>query len=171
MVRRRFLEGRRFKLDLEVEITSALSFSVGELGALIVDGLLYLEDEGLLFPGVTSPAAGDRLIGASIYAAGYARSHDVDGWETTYRRLLAGKGGSRSSKGHKLVHVRLDETISVLAACFAEQRMLLAKLSASSERFKVPPTVTDADHATAEALMAAADAVLKTHEEAVKPVL
>ena len=59
-----FLKYHRYCFEMEMEINSALTFSAGELCALLTDGLFALDDMGTLFPGVKSPGVGERLTGA-----------------------------------------------------------------------------------------------------------
>ena len=59
-----FLKYHRYCFEMEMEINSALTFSAGELCALLTDGLFALDDMGTLFPGVKSPGVGERLTRA-----------------------------------------------------------------------------------------------------------
>src|SRR5262249_26035546 len=79
----------RYAFELEMEINSILTFSAGELGALVGDGLFAMDDLGILFPGVKSPDVGDRLTSIRIGAVGYGRGFAAPTGDA-YRRLILG---------------------------------------------------------------------------------
>ena len=64
----------RYCFEMEMEINSALTFSAGELCALLTDGLFALDDMGTLFPGVKSPGVGERLTSIRMGASGYMKA-------------------------------------------------------------------------------------------------
>ena len=71
----------RYCFEMEMEINSALTFSAGELCALLTDGLFALDDMGTLFPGVKSPGVGERLTRACPHLgdSGAAKTQFIGG--------------------------------------------------------------------------------------------
>jgi|SRR3984885_15155498 hypothetical protein len=66
-----FPDTHHYIFDLTVGINSALTFSAGKISTLFVDALFALDEQGLLFPGVTVPE--DRLRMAGMELIGYQR--------------------------------------------------------------------------------------------------
>jgi hypothetical protein len=66
---------------------------------------------------------------------------------------------------------RLDVAVGSLDAAIPRQRMLMAKLSALTDRCHQPGALTQADRKAAEALLTAADAIIAAVEAALRPVL
>jgi len=147
--------------ELMLGINSALSFSSGELSTLVVNALFALEDQGLLFPGVTEPE--DCLRMASMQPVGYRRSA---------LEAPAARAGRRLPTGRKReLKNRLDDVAEMLGAAALRQRMLMAKMSSLSDKCSDPGELKDADLASAEALLTAAEAIIAAVEASAKPVL
>jgi hypothetical protein len=153
--------------ELTLGIHTALGLSAGELSTLIVDGLFILEDRGLLFPGVTEPE--DRLRMAGMQPIGYQRSERVSAADGAYRQL---SGNRRPPTGRKReLKDTLDEAVETLGAAMLHVRMLAAKMTAASDKCSEPGALKDADRASADALLTAAQAIIAAVEASAKPVL
>ena len=87
----------RYCFEMEMEINSALTFSAGELCALLTDGLFALDDMGTLFPGVKSPGVGERLTSIRMGASGYMRGLAAP-TEDAYRQLMFAPKPPRTGK-------------------------------------------------------------------------
>ena len=161
---------RRFSFELTVEITSSLSISAGELSELLLDGIFALDEEGILFPGVTIPANGYRLIDGSIRLAGYARPGGLADPDAAYHALMAGKG-RRPSTATQKIGDRLRKAAAELHAAVLRQRMLIARLRALGGEVGGADPVADMDPIVAEALITAAGSVTGAVEEALTQVL
>jgi hypothetical protein len=164
------LETRRFSFELTVNITSSLSIAAGELSELLLDGIFALDEEGILFPGVTIPGNGDRLVEASIRLAGYARPAELTDPGTAYRALMAGKG-RRPSQANDELGERLRNAAAELHAGVLRQRMLIARLRALGGEIGGAGPVADMDPVVAEALITAANSVTAAVDAAIMPVL
>jgi hypothetical protein len=90
----------RYCFEMEMEINSALTFSAGELCALLTDGLFALDDMGTLFPGVKSPDVGERLTSIRMGATGYMRGLAAP-TEDAYRRFMFGPKPPRTGKANR----------------------------------------------------------------------
>ena len=101
------LKPHRYCFEMEMEVSSALTFSAGELCVLVTDGLFALDDMGILFPGVQKPDVGDRLISIRMGATGYMRGLAAP-TEDAYRRLMFGPKPPRTSKANRVLRERLD---------------------------------------------------------------
>lgn len=156
----------RFAYELELEISSALTFSAGELGALALDGLFSLDGEGRLFPGITSPDAGNRLIGVQIGAIGYERRGTAAPIGDRYRRLVL-KPRGRITKATRDLGDRLEQAVDTVSEGLIHQRMLIAKLSGLADKCRHRGAVTDADRTIAEALLTSAETLERTIESSV----
>lgn len=168
MTRAPFPPSQHFLFEIEVGVSSALALSSGELAMLISDGLSALDDRGLLFPGVTTPDRGNRLLGVKIGAIGYQRFGRTGPADEAYRRLFMGRGRRRS---HRSLGERLDSRIVELSAGLINQRMLIARLTGLSDKCRHPTALSDADRTIGEALLTASDTIIQTVEDQLKPVL
>ena len=161
MKREKYPGTNEYIFELMLGINSALSFSSGELSTLVVNALFALEDQGLLFPGVTEPE--DCLRMASMQPVGYRRSA-LD--------APAARAGRRLPTGRKReLKNRLDDVAEMLGAAALRQRMLMAKMSSLSDKCSDPGDLKDADRASADALLTAAEAIIAAVEASAKPVL
>ena len=94
----------QFVFELTLGINSALTLSSGELSTLVLDGLFALEEQDMLFPGITEPR--DRLRMARMNAIGYERSGLSTPRGAAYELLMSRLG--RLSKGKLKLKERLD---------------------------------------------------------------
>ena len=161
MKREKYPGTNEYIFELMLGINSALRFSSGELSTLVVNALFALEEQGQLFPGITEPE--DCLRMASMQPVGYRRSALDAPAARTGRRLPTGR--KRELKN------RLDDVVEMLDAAVMRQRMLMAKMSSLSDKCSDPGELKDADRASAEALLAAAEAITVAVEASAKPVL
>jgi hypothetical protein len=159
------LDSQQFLFELELEISSALGFSAGELCELVVDGLFTLDNEGRLFPGITTPNTENRLKRVTMGATGYGQSDRYHPVHSTYRQSM-----HRGRRVTKTVD-RLEDAACILMMNLIPQRMLIAKLLGLTGVFRRPSSATDADQTRAEALLSAAEAVIEAVEASVKPCL
>jgi hypothetical protein len=167
MEREKYPGTHEYIFELKLGINSVLGLSAGELSNLVLDGLFALEDQGLLFPGVTEPE--DCLRMAGMEPLGYRRSASEGLGDGAYRQLLA---SLRPPTGRKReLKDRLDEACETLGAAILRQRMLMAKMHGLSDKTFNPGALKDADRAGAEALLAAAEAITAVVETSAKPVL
>ena len=90
MKREQFPGTHQYVFELRLGINSALTFSAGEISTLVLDGLFALEEQGMLFPGVTEPE--DRLRIAGMDAIGYQRSRRASPIGDAYNRAMSGPG-------------------------------------------------------------------------------
>ena len=151
--------------DLTIGINSALTFSAGEISTLFVDALFALDKQGLLFPGATVPE--DRLRLAGMEPIGYERSRRSEPIGETYLSLPP----QELPKWRLKLRDRMDEAIGAIDVATARQRTLMAKLVGLRDRCHHPSGLSAEDRKTAEAVLAAAEAIIKAVEEATKPVL
>ena len=165
----KFPATRRFAFELELEVSSVLGFSIGELGALALDGLFVLDGEGRLFPGVTTPDAGNRLAAGKIGAIGYTRHANTPS-EDRYTQLVLQRKG-RPTKSIRNLDDRLTQAIEVVSEGVFHQHMLLAKLKGLADKCGYRGAITDADRTIAETFITAAETVSKVVETSVRPVL
>lgn len=127
-----------------------------------------MDEQGLLFPGVTEPE--DRLRLASMQPIGYQRSQGAPvGVGDAYRALMADPGPLTKTK--RELNERLDMAVRSLHAAILHQRMLMAKLFSLTDRCRHPAALTDDDRKTAEVLLAAAEAIIAAVKAALMPVL
>ncbi len=169
MTRMSFPDAYRFGFELELEISSVLTFSAGELCALVVDALFTIDEQGKLFPGVTTPDSANRLKSVKMRSIGYARIGSALPVEERYRRLILRKG--RVSKTSRTLGGRLEAAAATMMTNMLHQRMLTAKLIGLADKCREPSAVTDADRTIAETLLAAATAVAGIVDASVRPTL
>jgi hypothetical protein len=160
--------GRRFSFELNTEITSVLLFSPGELAELFSDGLFALDKAGQLFPGVTVPAAGERLLSVELGPVGFARPEEPGSLRVTYEDLMA-RGQSRPAHTH--VAVRLNDAATALQACVMRQRMLIARMRAVEEMTRRPRAIVHVDRDAAEVMITAVSHIAAAVDAAVTRAL
>lgn len=136
MTSREFPRSHTFAFELEMEVSSALTFSAGELCALVTDCLFAADELGILFPGVKSPDVGNRLTMISMGAIGYKRglAAPVD---DAYRQLMSGPK-RRISKANRELKERLEEASLELSEAMIYTRMLMAKLVGLADKCNDP---------------------------------
>jgi hypothetical protein len=156
-----------YVFELTLGINSALMFSAGALSTLVLDGLFALEEQDLLFPGVTEPE--DRLRIASMDAIGYERSGRSSPIGDADRRLLADPRDL--PKGQRDLKGRLDEALAKMEAVILRQHMLVAKMVGLGDGSLHPAGSSAGEQAKVEELIAAAEAIAAAVEVATKPVL
>jgi hypothetical protein len=157
-----FPGGRNFVFELEVEISSILALSPGEFGSLILDGLYELDHKGELFPAVTVPVAGDRLLVASIKAIGFQRSAEPDGLRQPKSKNVTAMVERKNSEDVNLSS-ELEAAYIQLGDVLAEQRMLWAKLIGLEEIFRSGALVSGENRAMAQRALAAHKALVRHH--------
>jgi hypothetical protein len=158
---------REYVFELRLGINSVLTLSAGELSTLVLDGLFTLEEQDLLFPGVTQPE--DRLRRASMEPSGYGRSAHAAPISGKYARWMA---SLRPATGRRReLKYRLDDAVEALSSAMVRQRMLMAKMTSLSDKCFDSPALTDADRESAEVHLAAAEAITEAVEAATKSVL
>ena len=170
MPRSTFPDSHSFTFELELEVSTALSLSPGDLCSLVLPALFELDIQGVLFPGVKSPGIRNRLISANMKATGYCRGDTVPPIDEVYRNLMSRTRRRKSESGQGLSE-RLHGVAVTLGTAVLNQQMLIAKLSGLAEKSTEPAALTDADVMIIEALLGAADAVVTAVETSVKPVL
>lgn len=143
---------------------SLLSLSPGEISSLFVDGLFALDEQGLLFPGVTVPEY--RLHIAGMEPIGYERTGPL---EDARNSMVASPNDL--PKDRRVLSRRLEAADNSLDAAILRQRMLSAKLGALRTRCHHLAEFTEQDRVSADALLAAAEAITTAVEAATKPVL
>jgi hypothetical protein len=158
-------DNQQFLFELELEISSALGFSAGELCELVIDGLFALDKKGRLFPGITTPNSENRLKRVTMGATGYGQSSRYHPVHNRYRRSM-----HRARRVTKTVD-RLENAACILMINLIPQRMLIAKLLGLTREFRGPSAATDAHQTRAEALLAGAEAVIEAVETSVMPCL
>ena len=162
-------KSHRYCFEMEMEINSVLTFSAGELCALVTDGLFALDDMGALFPGVNNPDVGERLTSIRMGATGYMRGLAAP-IEDAYRQLMFGPT-PRTTKANRALRERLDNARTDLGEAMIYGRVLMAKLIGMTDKCSYPQAITDADRSIAEELLAAVEAITTTADRSVKPVL
>src|SRR5271165_738617 len=118
--------GRRFAFNVELEVNRRLVFSAGDLAELLGDGMISLDHAGLMFPGVSIPKAGDRLLNVSVMVTGFARDDASAAVDARYAELMAGK---RPRRVDPIVD-QLQKVMAGLRLATLRQRMLMARLMA-----------------------------------------
>lgn len=165
-----FQAGRRFSFELTVEITDTLCLTAGDMSELLLDGLLALDEEGILFPGVTVPGNGDRLLDVGIKLVGYARPAGLGNGNDAYRALMAAPS-RKADKESLEIGERLRGAAAQMHASVLRQRMLIARLRALGGDVGTPATADDVDRAVAEGLIAAAEAVTASADAALTTIM
>jgi hypothetical protein len=96
--REKYPTKHRYVFELMVDIDSAVGLSAGELAALVVEGLFALDQQGVLFPGLTTPE--HRLItfasALSPIAAGVAQLRSIRHIAESSRTSLSGTSATSS---------------------------------------------------------------------------
>jgi hypothetical protein len=169
VAKQEFIKSHRYCFEMEMEVNSVLTFSAGELCALVGDGLFALDDLGILFPGVKNPDVGDRLTRIRIGATGYMRGLAAPTGDA-YRRLMFGPK-PRASKTNRALKQRLEEASTDLGEAMIYARVLMAKLIGLTDKCSYPQAITDADQTIAEELLATVEALTAATETSVKPAL
>ena len=144
--------------------------AIGELGELVLDGLFALDGENALFPGVTSPSVGNRIVGASIGPVSFSRTSHRPQADAAYRRLMGAPKREFGEESQE-VSARLGDAAVAITKALLLQRMLAAKIGALAEKFREPDLVTDADKTLAEALLGAAEEINELVQKSVRPNL
>ena len=98
---------------------------------------------------------------------GYQRSKRSEPLGETYLTLTP----EELPKWRLELRDRLDEAIGGIDAAVPRQRMLMAKLVGLRDRSHHPSRLSAEDRKTAEAMLAAAEAIIAAVEVATKPVL
>ena len=98
---------------------------------------------------------------------GYQRSKRSEMFGGNYRSLLP----AELPKWRLKLSDRMDEAIGAIDGAILRQHMLMAKLVGLRDRCHHPSGLSAEDRKTAEAVLAAAEAIIKAIEEATKPVL
>ena len=161
---------RYFNFELGITVTTALGLAAGELAELLVEGLLALDQQQALFPGVTKPGTGERLIKASVVPMGYARPDEASHLKEAFQDLMARKD-RREAKQATYITDRLHFTAAGLHACVLRQRMLIAKLRGIEMDARKPGAIGLIDRDEAEVLIQAAIQLTTQVEELLAPVL
>jgi hypothetical protein len=165
--RGKYPDTHEYIFELTLEINRALTLSPGEVTTLVLDALFALDKQGSLFPGVTIPEK--RLRTAGMEAIGYERSDDDAPADRVYKNLLS--GSETPSKGEHGFAGRLWEAADAMIAAMLHQHMLVAKMHGLAEKHLYPAPITEAERASAEAFIAAAEAIRAAVEAAAKPIL
>jgi hypothetical protein len=163
--RPQFPDTLHYVFEMMVGINSALILSAGEISSLFIDGLFALDEQGLLFPGVTTPE--DRLRLAGMEPMGYERFRRSRPEGDAYTSALA----MTLPKNKRHLRDRLEKAETSLGAAISRQRMLCAKLSSVRDSALHTRRSTEENRKSAEALLAAAEAIITGVEAATKTVL
>ena len=141
-----------FLYELDVEITSMLSISSGELGMMLADGLFALDGEGLLFPGATIPET--RLHRATIGAIGYSRYDRSPPLGAAYRHLLNREPAAGDPD--RALFDLTEGALATIGAASMKQRTLMSRLLAIADRCRHGDTLGDEERAAALIVVGAA---------------
>lgn len=133
-----------------------------------MDGLFTLDEQRLVFPGITTPADGDRVAALSIAPMGYARRAPVNG--AASRARVVPPGRHPAGKAGQQLRERLLAAADGLRDGLPRQRMLIARLRGLADGLD-PPILADADVAAANTLVAAAERAIAALDVAITPVL
>ncbi len=157
-------EGRQFRFDLTVEIAPGMAVSGGELAESITDGLMVLDNKGLLFPGLHPVGEKHWLLGTSIRCTGYSRSAETVAVDAAYARLMAPSRPHRT-KARKLAD-ELHEAQEEVGAAIVRLRALQGRLSGLAETLVGSTSATP--NASAAAARSVATAILNSIEAELK---
>lgn len=166
-----FPSTHKYRIELEIRVTSAIALSSGEMCDLVSLGLFDLDHEGRFLPGITVPNNVFRLLSTRATPAGYERKVSLREFEAdNHRRAAQSVRDWRSAADAKLIE-DLEVARSDLTDCFREQRMLQARVAALVEKLEAIPDIPHEERAYAATLLAAVNGMLETHESVTKPVL
>ena len=161
----------KYRLELEIGVTSMIALSSGEMCDLIALGLFALDREGRLLPGVTLPNNVFGLVSTRITPVGYERQISLREAESVSRRRAAQSARNRLTETDAKLIDDLEVARDNLTDCFREQRMLQARIAGLFEKLGTVADIADDDRAYAASLLAAVDGVLQKHESVTRPVL
>jgi hypothetical protein len=165
MKRGEYPDTYQYVFEIKLGINSALTLSSGELSTFVLDDLFALEEQGMLFPGVTEPP--DRLRMASMDAIGYERSGRSVPYGEAYDRLIKSIG--RAARGKRELKEKLDEAEAKLGATMLRQRILMAQMRGLSDRCMYTDALTDAERTRAATLIAATETITAAVDASVIP--
>lgn len=157
------LRTRRYRFDLEVEVTAALDLSGGEMSELISEGLIKLDHRGLLFPGLLAPPPGEHLSEISLEYTGTTQSPTAP--------IASERATGQVRRPPRSVGLadELQAKALELGDALLQLRMLQARMRALSAELSTGRS--DRAHATGQAALAAADAVIEQAESVTPHVL
>ena len=171
MSRNDFPSTHKYRIELEIRVTSAIALSSGEMCDLVSLGLFDLDHEGRFLPGITVPNNVFRLVSTRATPAGYERKVSLREFEAGALRHTFQSGvNGRTEDDTKLIE-DLEVARGNLTDCFCEQRMLQARLMALIEKLEAIPDIPHEERAYAATLLAAVKGVLETHESVTRLVL
>lgn len=159
-----FLPKNEFTFELTLALDPALGFSSGELAELVLDGIMLLDAQGALFPGVTDPAHGDRVLEIGVMAAGnrqLGRPQRTDRCEQLMRR--------RGPTKLKAVAPQLQAALGQLGTAVVRLQMLRAKTAGTWAALNDGGTPSDLERGKAQ--IAAIERLCGVVEEVVRPLL
>jgi hypothetical protein len=163
--REKYPTKHRYVFELMVDIDSAVGLSAGELAALVVEGLFALDQQGVLFPGLTTPE--HRLITVCLCAIAYSSWGRAAPVDKAYRRIIK----SQPIRDKRDFEYELESAFDGLSAVILRQRMLMAIIRGLANKCRHPTAFAEADGTRAFALIAAAEAIIAAVETSAKPVL
>jgi hypothetical protein len=166
---------RQYTFEVEMEITNALDLSPGELSAYLLDALFEMDFEGTLFPGLTLPGEGSRVLSGCVSPIGYRRGVD-QGTYGEARRKSSGEAGPETDSTTRTpeeiaLYKQLEPLWLPLLHLFKEQRLFQAKLFGLLDVFRSADPLTDEHRQTANQYLQACEALFSHHAKTVEPLL
>lgn len=151
----------KYRIELEIGVTSAIALSSSEMCELVSLGLFELDQEGRFLPGVTLPNNTFRPVSTHATPARYERLVS----------LREADAAGRLTETDAKLFEDLEVAHNDLNDCFREQRMPQARVAALAEKLETIPDILREERACAASLLAAVKGVLETHESVTGLVL
>ena len=161
--------GRRYSFEVDMEIDNSLGLTPGELSAFLLDALFDLDHQGLLFPGITEPKAGARVLSGSVAPTGYRRGVNQGTYTAAHRN--PGMTPEARSSDETALYDELEAVWFPLEDLFKEQRMFQAKLLGLLDQLRSADPLSDADRQRAGRLLKASQNLIRRHGKSIKPLL
>jgi hypothetical protein len=161
---------RQYEFKVELGLNPRYALSAGEMAEFLADGLLAVDEAGLLFPGVSIPGHGERLWRVSVEALGFARTATATESDRSIRLLAARAPRNKSDQRR---WDSLTEAGAELGVAILRQRMLEARLGALEEEFAPSAAEPQSPEARAalQAALAAVQRLVALTDEVLDPIL
>ncbi len=162
-----------YDLRVRLDITATLDIPIAEVGGLVIDGLFALDDQGLLFPGITIPDGPERLVNASVHVEGYSRPSVVPPVNKAFEKLMGRRRVVQPPKESDLLEA-VDNAVILLVAMQRQQRMFVAQMSSVAAAVRAEEG--DAGHSVktagrAKTLLAAVGRLVECFDTEIRPVM